>query len=290
MTDHSPITATILGGASWNTVIYVDVFPEPHPQTVFASRSRRTVGSSGAGKALNLADLGVETRLWALLGDDEQGGLVRGAIEDAGIHFVSQLDPLGTMRHVNLMDKTGERISIFENPGTLDATPEPGPILPLLEGADVVAITIMEHCRPLLGLVEEAGHDRWIDIHDYDGTNPHHRDFIDSATHLFVSTIDLPDWRRFAEDRITAGTTVVVCTHGAEGASGLTADEGWIDIPAVPVDTVVDSNGAGDAFFAGFAVAWCSGTGLAAALEAGADQASHAVASPDLAPIRGDTR
>ena len=290
MTADRPIVAAVLGGVSWNTMVYVDIFPTPRPQTVFASRSRRTVGSSGAGKALNLADLGVDTRLWALLGDDEEGRLVREALDGAGIRFVPQLDPAGTMRHVNLMDKTGERISIFEQTGTLDAKPDPGPIRPLLEGADLVAITILEHCRSLLGIVSEAGLGRWIDIHDYDGENPYHEDFIDAATHLFVSTVDLPGWRTFAEGRIAAGTEVVVCTHGVDGASGITEAQGWIDIDAIPVDSVVDSNGAGDAFFAGFAVSWLASGDLGLALDAGAEQASHAVRSPDLAPIRGTDR
>ncbi len=266
-------------------MIYVDRFPEPVPQTLFARRSHRTVGSSGAGKALNLASLGVETVLWALLGDDTEGALIRTAVEDAGVGLVAQVDPAGTMRHVNLMDAAGRRISIFENPGTLDATPDLALVTPLLADADLVAVTIFEHCRPLLDVVAAAGHDRWIDIHDYDGANPYHRDFIDAATHLFVSSVALPTWRRFAEERIESGADVVVCTHGADGASGVTAADGWIDVPAVPVDAVLDTNGAGDAFFAGFAVRWLASEGLGSALTGGAEQAADAVRSPDLAPI-----
>ena len=49
-----------------------------------------------------------------------------------------------------------------------------------------------------------------------------------------------------------AGKPLVVCTHGAAGATLLTAQGQWLEQAAVPAPTVVDSNGAGDNFFAGF--------------------------------------
>lgn len=284
--SEASVKAAVLGGVSWNTMIHLDRFPDPEPQTLFARRSHRTVGSSGAGKALNLAALGVDTALWGLLGDDEEGRRVRSSLADAGVDFVVQPDPAGTMRHVNLMDAAGDRISIFENPGTLDATPDHAAVASLVSDVDLVAVTILEHCRPLLAVVADAGKDRWIDIHDYDGANPYHGDFVDAATHLFMSSVAMPGWRTFAEGRVEAGTDVVVCTHGARGASGLTSDDGWVDVDAVPVDRIIDTNGAGDAFFAGFAVRWLAGAGLEHALAGGADQAASAIASPDLAPIR----
>ena len=71
-----------------------------------------------------------------------------------------------------------------------------------------------------------------------------------------MSSHAMPDWRAFLEGRVAAGTRAAVCSHGAVGASGLTAADGWVDVAAHEVATVVDTNGAGDAFFAGFAAAW----------------------------------
>ena len=50
----------------------------------------------------------------------------------------------------------------------------------------------------------------------------------------------------------------------------------WVDVPAVPVAAadVVDTNGAGDAFFAGFVVARREGAGLQAAMEHAARHAA----------------
>jgi hypothetical protein len=45
-----PLKALILGGVTWNTMVFVDAFPDARRQTMFARRSHESVGSSGAGK------------------------------------------------------------------------------------------------------------------------------------------------------------------------------------------------------------------------------------------------
>ena len=274
----------MLGGVAWNTMIYLDRFPEAVPHTVFPIRTHQTVGSSGAGKALNLAGLGVDVALWALLGDDDDGKRIRHVMEEAGITFITELDPAGTARHLNLMDRFGERISIFENPGSLERVADTTVVDAVLEGADIVSVTILDHCRAFLPRIAELGCDAWVDIHDYDGVNEYHNEFIEAAEYLFLSSVRLENWRSFAESRIVAGSRAVVVTHGPGGASGIAADQDWCDVPASPVDHFVDTNGAGDAFFAGFAVAWLGQEGLDASMRAGADNAARAIASTDLAP------
>lgn len=275
--------ALILGGVAWNTMVSLPHFPDARPQTVFATSTHDAVGSSGAGKALNLASLGVDVALWALVGRDEPGDRVRKTLAEAGVAFVPQWDPLGTARHINLMEPGGERISIFANAGSSDIEVDTESIRHLVDAADVISVTILDHCRAFLPLVERSTPPIWVDIHDYDGVNPYHRDFIDAADHLLMSSIAMANWRTFAEDRIADGTQVVVCTHGSRGASGITKGHGWIDVPAVEVVDVVDTNGAGDAFFAGFVSSWMTGDDLERAMTSGAVHAARAVASPDLA-------
>jgi acarbose 7IV-phosphotransferase len=88
-------------------------------------------------------------------------------------------------------------------------------------------------------------------------------------------------------ERLDAGARLVVCTHGARGATALTAD-GFLDVPAERVDDVVDTNGAGDGFFAGFLDAHLRGAGTADALRAGAAHAARVVRSPELCPTPED--
>lgn len=278
-------TSLAVGGASWNQLVYLHEFPSPTPQTVFARSLYETLGSSGAGKALNLAYLGWRSHLWALVGDDAPGDRVRRAVADAGVELHAVTDPGGTMQHVNLMDDAGDRISIFANSGTLDMQVDPAQVVELATSADLVSVTIFEHCRAFLAPLREAGVRIWVDIHDYDGHNPYHRDFIEAADHLQLSSVSLRDWRSFAQSCVDAGTTTVVCTHGAEGASVLTAG-GWVEVAPVRVTEVVDTNGAGDAFFAGFATSWLTDGDPERAGAMGAAASAAAIGSPDLAPRR----
>lgn len=284
--DGHQIRAVMLGGIAWNTMVYLDEFPQPKPGTIFTKGSYESVGSSGAGKALNLRRLGADVTLWGLLGDDEPGRRVREFIEARGVRLLTAVDPAGTLRHINLMDSAGERISIFAKTGSHEFTVDVAEVAGWLKTADHVSVTIMNYCRQFLPLLRELGTPVSVDIHDYDGVNPYHQEFIDAAQLLFMSSVEMPKWRQFLEERVSAGTSVAVCTHGAAGASGLTADAGWVDVAAVPVDEVVDTNGAGDAFFAGFLMAWHTGLSLESAMRRGAEVAAQAIQSPDLAPTQ----
>lgn len=91
------------------------------------------------------------------------------------------------------------------------------------------------------------------DLHDWDGVNPYHEPFALAADLVFLSAAALPDpektMRRVSE-RGRART--VVATDGARGAYHLVDGE-LSHVPSVaPPTPVVDSDGAGDAFAAGY--------------------------------------
>ena len=172
---------------------------------------------------------------------------------------------------------------MFANAGSHEFAIDIDPILPAIQKADLVSVTIVNYCRQFLPLLRTLGKSVSVDIHDYDGINPHHQDFIEAANYLFMSSVRMPGWREFLEQRVASGTKIAICTQGSAGASGLTADAGWVDIPAVAEENIVDTNGAGDAFYAGFMISWLAGQGLEAAMHRGAETAAAAVQSPDLA-------
>jgi acarbose 7IV-phosphotransferase len=101
---------------------------------------------------------------------------------------------------------------------------------------------------------------------------------------VFLSGDRLDDWRGFMAARVAAGARLVVCTHGSRGAVALTPEGDFVEVPAQPVPRVVDTNGAGDGFFAGFLDAHLRGAGVEEAMRAGARHAALVVQSPDLAP------
>jgi sugar/nucleoside kinase (ribokinase family) len=91
------------------------------------------------------------------------------------------------------------------------------------------------------------------------------------------------------ERLIAAGRRLVVCTNGARGVLALTADGRRIEVPVEPVDAVVDTNGAGDAFMAGVVYGEILGLSIERSLRVGARVAalcvaSRELASPDLSP------
>ena len=281
----------ILGGVSFNTMIHLEEFPEPRPQTLYAQRFHETLGSTGAGKALNLRRLGWDVTLHAPIGADEYGRQIRTAFEHAGITFVYDIDPAGTQRHINLMDAAGQRMSIFIVPGTFDLVFDRARLEARIERQDHVVLNIVNYCRTLIPAIKARGKPIWVDLHSYDGANPYHDDFIQAADYLFLSSEALPDYRPFMQRMIAAGKRLVVCTHGAGGSTALTPDGEWIETPIVERYRVRDTNGAGDAFVAGVLHGVAAGRPLPVCLRLGTlvsglcvtdDHLAAAALSPEL--------
>jgi len=291
LTPDAAAPVLVAGPTSWNELVYVAELPEPRPQTVFADRHRATVGGTSAGKALNLRSLGRQVVLSTLLGEDDEGRRVRAVLDGAGVDVRPRAAVPATERHLNLMGSRGERLSFYlELPmleaGTIDLDPR---LREAIATAPAVVVDLADHARDVLREAARQGRPVWCDVHDYDGTSPFHREFVEAADHLFLSDERLPGHRELMTQRVAAGARVVVCTHGARGAIALTAQDGWIEVPAVRDVEVVDTNGAGDAFFTGFLDAHLRGAGTLEAMRAATRHAARCVQSPDLAPapLRG---
>lgn len=54
------------------------------------------------------------------------------------------------------------------------------------------------------------------------------------------------------QELLKEGKEMVICMHGKNGSSVLLADETYLEEPIVHPPVLVDSNGAGDSYFAGF--------------------------------------
>lgn len=259
----------VIGAATFNTLIYVAQFPDPRPHTVFSKGLHETVGGTGAGKALNLNRLGFQVTFHSMVGDDAAGQAVRRYLDEAGLQSIHDLDPAGTERHVNLMDDEGRRISIYVVYGTFAPAVNWSPIEAAIVSSDLVALNISNYCRGAIPLARQYGKPIWCDIHDYDGENNYHTEFIEAADVLFMSSDSMPRYRDFMQAQIDAGKSLVICTHGKDGATALANAGEWITVPALTSYGKKDTNGAGDSFFAGFLYAHTQGYAVEKCLQMG---------------------
>ena len=128
----------VLGGVSFNSVVYLPTLPRPQPHTILGAEFREGVGSTGAGKALALAKLRVRHHLLAAVGQDSYGEQVLADLRDRGVSVEPIWDSAGTERHVNLLDEDGGRISIFIHRASATVACDRALLRARLEAADVV--------------------------------------------------------------------------------------------------------------------------------------------------------
>lgn len=285
MTNSSLARVVVCGPATWNHLIYLERLPEPVPHMQFALREAHCLGGTSAGKAVHLTSLGVSTTLHALFAADEEGRRARSALVGAGVRLVSHLSA-HTERHVNLMTEAGERVSLYL------ATPSAAPIEAIediersLDSADVAVVDLSEVGAALVGRRLAGGRHSpplWTDLHDYDGTSAFHDPFVQAADVVFMNDDRTEDPWEVMQGCLERGPSLAVCTLGSRGAIALDWRGNRAEVKALPA-AVIDTNGAGDAFFAGFLAASLQGAGMEAKLAAGARQAVVALSTVNLHP------
>ncbi|MGJ0388818.1 carbohydrate kinase family protein [Microbacterium sp. CGR1] len=273
----------IAGPASWNSIVVLDRLPEPVPHMQFAEESWETLGGTGAGKALGLTALGRPTLFYALTASDEPGERVRGALDSAGVHTMWG-DGDATERHLNLMTRQGGRVSLYLASPSATHGDDDGAIKAAMTASDVIVLDLAAEALRLLPMAASTGRPIWVDVHDYDGEADFHRPFLAAADAVFCNADRLDDPIAFLRSRIEAGSSLAVCTLGAEGAVAIDADGAEHRVAAAPAD-VVDTNGAGDAFLAGVLDACLDGLDVPTALAAGARTASLVLSTRHLHPL-----
>ncbi len=239
------------GGASFNSIIHLDEFPQPIPTTIHDCKFKEAVGNTGVGKAVTLSKLGFDVTFHAMIGQDLYAEKIKLFLDQPNLNFIYDIDPKGTERHLNLMNHKGERISIFMNSISNDPAIDYKIFEGYLKSSDYVVVNISNYCRNILPICKAKRISIWTDLHDYDGNSIYHQDFIEASDYIFLSSDNLKNYKPFMQKMINVGKKLVVCTHGKEGASALTK-QGWIETPAINDFKIKDTNGAGDAFFSGF--------------------------------------
>jgi ribokinase len=242
------------------------------------ARIRLRPGGAGANTAAWLARAGVEVALVARVGDDDAAKAALGAMDPVDLRVsVDAALPTGTC--IVLVAPGGER-TMLPDPGantalSADDLPDDlfaeGSILHvsgyslMRPGSRPAALAAMDRARDagMLVSVDPASAALLID----DPAFLHRARPVDlllpNADELAALGGDLPGVKEFA---------VKLGREGARWSDGARN----VAVPAVRVEEVVDTTGAGDAFAAGFLSVWPGDPKLA--LEAGARLAAQAVA------------
>ncbi len=276
----------VVGPVSWNTLVQVPHLPDARPQTVFAQGSWATLGGTSAGKALHLADLGVPVTLATVVGSDAEGRLIRDALAHERIRLLAEQAGEVSERHLNLM-AGGDRLSVYLSLASTPPEPLPAATLDAIAAADHIVLDLSARALDAIPAARAGTATVWTDLHDYDGVASFHEPFLRAADVVFLSGDALDDPRVLMTRLVDEGKQLVVCTLGARGALALDRD-GWHRVDAAAAE-VVDTNGAGDAFLAGFLAASLTGPpDVERALRAGAAQAVRALGSRHLSPLLDD--
>ncbi|WP_425560496.1 carbohydrate kinase family protein [Luedemannella flava] len=254
--------------------------PVPVADSVMAPGIRDWAGHTGYGVAMGCHSLGLSTALLDLVGDDPQGELVRAECARRGVELHHQVNPAGTSRSVNLVDATGRRMSFYDGRSGPDLRLPREFYLPHVAGARHVHVSIMDFARHLFDDLIDLGVPTSTDLHDWDGDNPYHWEFARRADVVTLSIVKITDRYREVMGRILAEgrAQVVIGTAGADGCHVLARGQDVVrHVPAAtPARPVVDSNGAGDAFVAGFLYGRLAGWPLERCVRAGTVAGAHA--------------
>jgi sugar/nucleoside kinase (ribokinase family) len=275
----------VCGPVSWNLLVQVDRLPRAEPHTVFAGGHHEALGGTSAGKALHLTELGRTVALHTVVGADESGRRVVDTLRAAGVRVRAQRVSGPTERHLNLMDTDGGRLSIY-----LDVPPSPGragedAVLADAASARAVVMDLSETSRALLSAVAALGVPVWTDLHDYDGASQFHEPFAAAASYVFMNADGHDRPLDLLHRLVERGARLAVCTLGSAGAVAVDDRHAEHRVPAEPVATVVDTNGAGDGFLSGVLDAVLDGAAVPEALRRGAAQAARSLRTRHLSPL-----
>lgn len=205
-------------------------------------------GGPAATAAVALARLGVEVAFVGAVGDDAAGREIREGLGREGVDTEELRVVPGARSPQSTILVTGADRAIVHYPGTAALRPSPSAI-ERMRAADWV----------------HADHAGYAAVPDgarlsIDGGNP------TPALDLARVALYAPTAAAIDVDPRETGAELVVVTRGAQGCTAYPAGGEPIDAPAVPLDGLVSTLGAGDVFHGALLAGFVRGLALADAL------------------------
>ncbi len=233
----SDLDVLVVGGLGVDHIVRVDALPLPVVDSILVPPILSVAGHTGTGVALGCLALGLRTAVADVLGDDLEGRLVRERCAAAGLELHVDQSAGGTRRAVNLVTPDGRRLSLYDPREQDGETPSASLLQSQIGRARHVHVTIMRWAAAALADAVAAGRTTSTDLHDWDGTNPHHRPFALTADLVFLSAAALGPRAHGVAAMILADgrAEVVVVTDGERGSTLHRRGPGPLAVPAVTI-------------------------------------------------------
>jgi len=226
-------------------------------------------GGSVANTSHGLASLGGRAGFIGKIADDDLGGVFSNDLHQAGVSFfpASKDHGLPTGRCVIVVTPDGQRtMSTYLGagavlcPADINKAAVQSAEWVFLEGYLFDQDDAKEAFRVAAQYAHEAGRKVALTLSDSFCVQRHHADFYalvcDDVDLLFANEHELAVL--FGTDDFAASVQVLrdkcplaVVTRSKQGSVVITADD-YIEVPALPVDPIIDATGAGDMYAAGF--------------------------------------
>ncbi len=238
----------------------------------------RRRGGSAANVAVAAASTGTPVRFIGRVGSDDTGRALVGELRDAGVDTVVQYEGR-TATIVVLVDKGGERSMLPDRAAAVD--------LDSLGTKDLIGVTWLHvpaysltagtlevTTRRAIERVHATGGAVSIDVSSVALINEYGPDaFRDMLSALMPDVVLCNHDEAIALDVDglggISGTGLTVVKAGPDPAIAMDEGGPLVTVPAVPLDHVRDTTGAGDAFAAGFITARMEEADIESALTAG---------------------
>jgi len=276
------------GHINWDVVIHTSTVPDPdYSSDILLDHA--SCGGSSTNTALALSSYDRDVMAYGAIGDDKYGQRAVSSLTEQGVDAIAlDVEDDTTLIYAIITPDADPRyLAKFEDVGGFGRDDFPDE---KWEVADHVHVTTFND--EIAGeLAQTASKDgktvSFNPTQNYESQQ--FTDVVDAADVIFLNDREAEIFRsRYDFDTVLEDTCIVM-THGASGSTAYVADEN-ITHSGYPVDDVVDTIGAGDAFCAGFLDKWLSGEDpdLEQALAKGNATGAYSVTQPG-APDSIDT-
>ena len=257
MTTHAR-DVNALGGSCWDYLALVPSYPGLDDKVAMDEFSAQGGGRAGTAAAA-VGRLGGSVAIFARVGDDAFGERIREAFEADGVDTTWLVQVAGARSHFGfcVVDQATGKRTIFYDHGTKGRFGE--------EDLDREALL---DCRVLL----TDSHHEWVSVAaarwaqeagvpvvlDLERPKPCNEALLEASSYPIVPAdyalvlTGASSIEEAAREMLRRGPLAAIITAGSEGAYGFSEDEA-IHQPAVPVEPLVDTTGAGDVFHGAFA-------------------------------------